>query len=159
VVEDAVIQNDEKVVEIRDHVGINREYGAAAEHIKYDRAILPRGTKLLLQFTVEVANQEKRNQALAMLAGLKQALETGEVRLGAAGELIGVGGPAKASDLGKFGRQLQILKKAAEERDVSAKMYLEEGTPQSAIDLAKRWLGDGNVIVSANYRGVHGILR
>ncbi len=85
VVEDAVIENSETVVvEIRDHVGIDREYGSAAEHIKYDRAILPRGTKLLLRLTVEVAKQEKRNQALAMLAVLKQALEAGEVRLGAA---------------------------------------------------------------------------
>lgn len=85
VVEDAVIENSESVVvEIRDHVGMDREYGSAAEHIKYDRAILPRGTKLLLRLTVEVAKPEKRNQALAMLAVLKQALEAGEVRLGAA---------------------------------------------------------------------------
>jgi filamentous hemagglutinin len=67
--------------------------------------------------------------------------------VGPAGELIGVGGPAKAGDLAKFGRPPQIHKKVPEERGVSAKMYLEEGTPQSAIDLAKRWLGEGNVIV------------
>ena len=85
VVDDATIENSDQVtVEIRDHVGIDREYGAAAEHIKYDRAILPRGTKLSLRLTVDVAQQEKRNQSLAMLAALQQALEAGEVRLGAA---------------------------------------------------------------------------
>jgi len=85
VVEDAEIENgDNVVVEVRDHVGIDREFGAAAEHVKYDRAILPRGTKLTLRVTVDVAKPEKRDQALAMLATLQQALEAGEVRLGAA---------------------------------------------------------------------------
>uniref|UniRef100_A0A7C4LNP0 CRISPR type III-associated protein domain-containing protein n=1 Tax=Schlesneria paludicola TaxID=360056 RepID=A0A7C4LNP0_9PLAN len=85
VVEDAEIENSDKVVvEIRDHVGIDREYGAAAEHIKYDRAILPRGTKITLGVSVDVAKQEKRDQTLAMLAALQQALKDGEVRLGAA---------------------------------------------------------------------------
>jgi len=84
VVDDAVIENGDKVVvEIRDHVGIDREYSCAAEHIKYDRAILPRGVRLPLRLAVEVARQERRDQALAMLAALKQALEAGEVRLGA----------------------------------------------------------------------------
>lgn len=85
IVDDAEIENsDSVVVEIRDHVGIDREYGSAAEHIKYDRAILPRGTKLRFRLAVEVEKHEKRNQALAMLAALKQALEEGEVHLGAA---------------------------------------------------------------------------
>ncbi|MCX7700245.1 MAG: RAMP superfamily CRISPR-associated protein, partial [Gemmataceae bacterium] len=85
VVDDAVIENsDSVVVEIRDHVGIDREYGCAAEHIKYDRAILPRGTRLQLHVSVEVVDQVRRNQALAMLAALRDALEAGEVRLGAA---------------------------------------------------------------------------
>lgn len=84
-VDDALVEHSETaVVEIRDHVGIDREYGAAAEHIKFDRAILPRGTRLQLRLTAEVANHEKRNLALAMMVVLKQALEAGEVRLGAA---------------------------------------------------------------------------
>jgi filamentous hemagglutinin len=65
--------------------------------------------------------------------------------LGKAGEYIGVGGPAKAGDLSRFGRQLQILKKAAEEKGVPAIMYLEEGTPEAAISLAKKWLGESSV--------------
>jgi CRISPR/Cas system CSM-associated protein Csm3 (group 7 of RAMP superfamily) len=85
VVDDAAIENsDSVVVEIRDHVGIDREYGAAAEHIKFDRAIIPRGTRLNFHLFVDVATREKRDLALAMLAGLQNALSTGEVRLGAA---------------------------------------------------------------------------
>lgn len=85
VVEDAPIEHGNAVeVEIRDHVGIDREYGSSAEGIKYDRAILPRGTKLKLHLTIDVPEQGQRAAALAMLASLQQALETGEVRLGAA---------------------------------------------------------------------------
>ncbi len=84
-VEDAVIEGDDSIiVEIRDHVGIDREFGAAAEHIKFDRAILPRGTNLPLRLTVEVEDSNKRAQVLAVLGGLIQTLEAGELRLGAA---------------------------------------------------------------------------
>ncbi|MCS6852477.1 MAG: RAMP superfamily CRISPR-associated protein [Gemmataceae bacterium] len=85
IVEDGTIEDaDTLAVEIRDHVGIDREFGCAAEHIKYDRAILPRGTRLRLELTVDVEHPGKRNFALSMLATLKEALETGKVRLGAA---------------------------------------------------------------------------
>ena len=67
--------------------------------------------------------------------------------LGPNGEMISVGGPAKARDLAKFGAQLKVLKTAADDSGVPAKMYLEEGTPQEAIDLAIRWLGKENVVV------------
>lgn len=104
-VDDAVLADaDSLPVEIRDHVGIDRELGSAAEHIKFDRAILPRGTRLGLQLTLEVPSklssdaqsevpsedpskapaQDARSKALAMLAALKRALQQGELRLGAA---------------------------------------------------------------------------
>ena len=84
-VEDSEIGNpDSLVMEIRDHVGIDRETGSAAEGIKYDRAILPRGTRLSLHLAVEVPSRESRKRALAMLSGIRSALEKGEVRLGAA---------------------------------------------------------------------------
>ncbi|MDW8242456.1 MAG: RAMP superfamily CRISPR-associated protein [Thermogemmata sp.] len=84
-VEDALIANaDQIMVEIRDHVGIDRQYGCAAEHIKFDRAILPRGTRLIFHLIVEVENRSRRDQVLAMVDSLRQALERGEIRLGAA---------------------------------------------------------------------------
>jgi hypothetical protein len=67
--------------------------------------------------------------------------------LGPNGEFIGVGGPAKAINLSKLGRQLQILKRAAEENNTCAKAYFEEGTPVEVINLAKKWLGEDNVVV------------
>ena len=71
-VDDSVIENSESVViEIRDHVQIDREFGSAAEHLKYDRAILPRGTKLKLQLNIEIENLESRPLALSMLDSLK----------------------------------------------------------------------------------------
>jgi hypothetical protein len=60
---------------------------------------------------------------------------------------IGVGGPAEAANLGTFGTQLRILKVAAQEEGVRAMMYLEAGTPEEAIKLAVRWLGEEIVVV------------
>ncbi len=106
-VDDAVIQNPGEIgVEIRDGVGIDRKWGAAAEHIKYDRAILARGTKLPLCLIAEVRGDQEpkkprteassnsaeapirqtsvRDKTLAMLAALRLALVAGDIPLGAA---------------------------------------------------------------------------
>ncbi len=38
-------------------------------------------------------------------------------------------------------------------------MYLEEGTPEVVIDLAKEWLGKENVIkFQVNYRDYYGVV-
>ncbi len=58
------------VVEVRDGVGIDRESGAAAEGIKYDRAILPRGTKLA--FALE--RRESKDLGSDRLAGAWRCL-------------------------------------------------------------------------------------
>lgn len=94
IVEDAVIKGinaDQSVnAEIRDGVGINRAWGTAAEKVKYDRAILPKGCKIPLNITLEVplespdkaekyAEKYKENFAL-----LIESLKNGEIRLGAA---------------------------------------------------------------------------
>lgn len=83
-VEDAVIEGSDSVeVEIRDGVGIDRGTGAAAEHIKYDRAVLPRGAELPLRLAIEIGQKHVRSQTLAMFAALRDALAAGDVRLGA----------------------------------------------------------------------------
>ena len=58
--------------------------------------------------------------------------------LGKAGEYIGVGGPAKGRSLADFGQKLSALKDAAKQVGTTAKYYLELGTSQAAIDLAKK---------------------
>jgi CRISPR/Cas system CSM-associated protein Csm3 (group 7 of RAMP superfamily) len=81
VVEDAVIPSG-AAVEVRDGVGIDRVWGCAAEHIKYDRAILPRGTAIPLAILVELA--EPADEVRRMFADLLAALRGEEVRFGAA---------------------------------------------------------------------------
>lgn len=83
-VEDAPIQGIN--AEIRDGVGINREWGTAAEKAKYDRAILPKGCKIPLNMTLEVPveSSEEAEKYKNSFASLIKALEKGEIRLGAA---------------------------------------------------------------------------
>ena len=63
------------------------------------------------------------------------------------GDLISVGGPSKAGNLGNLGRELRIYQEIATQRAVSAHAYFAEGTPQSAIELAQQILGPRNVHV------------
>ncbi|WP_230941382.1 beta strand repeat-containing protein [Burkholderia diffusa] len=65
--------------------------------------------------------------------------------VGGNGNLIAVGGPAKANNLGKLGQELRIYQTIANQRGVSAEAYFAEGTPQSAINLATKILGADNV--------------
>lgn len=58
-----------------------------------------------------------------------------------------MGGPAKARNLAKFGEKCHILKYAAEQNGVRAQIYLEQGTPESALNLARKILGNENVHV------------
>jgi CRISPR/Cas system CSM-associated protein Csm3 (group 7 of RAMP superfamily) len=68
-------------VETRDGVGIDRVTGAAAEHIKYNRAVLPSGSEITFEMTLELVEQNAGSRSLIVSA--LQALERGEIRLGA----------------------------------------------------------------------------
>jgi CRISPR/Cas system CSM-associated protein Csm3 (group 7 of RAMP superfamily) len=83
-----VIVEDVKIpegvpTEIRDGVGIDRVYGAAADQAKFDRAILPRGTELTLELVVEMQDANASN-AKSIFGHLLTALTRGELRFGAA---------------------------------------------------------------------------
>jgi CRISPR/Cas system CSM-associated protein Csm3 (group 7 of RAMP superfamily) len=69
-------------IEIRDGVGIDREWGSAAESIKYDRAIIPTGTSFPIQMTLEIPASDVDYQPA--LQALLDALCHGKIRLGAA---------------------------------------------------------------------------
>jgi hypothetical protein len=70
--------------------------------------------------------------------------------IGPNGELIAVGGPAKAKNLGKLGTEIKKLKLVAEERGVKAQAFFEEGTPEEVLKFAAERLGVENVFVFNN---------
>jgi CRISPR/Cas system CSM-associated protein Csm3 (group 7 of RAMP superfamily) len=69
--------------EVRDGVGIDRRYGTAADKAKFDRAILPKGTKLGFTIAVEIEKETEAKKIKAMFGHLLEALRTGAIRLGA----------------------------------------------------------------------------
>jgi CRISPR/Cas system CSM-associated protein Csm3 (group 7 of RAMP superfamily) len=82
-VEDAPVElPPDADLEIRDGVGIDRNTGAAARHIKYERLVLPVGSEI--RFVVGCA-AEAAEEALAheLLQALRLALRQRGVRLGA----------------------------------------------------------------------------
>ena len=81
-IEDAVVTLPDKLqTEIRDGVGIDRFYGTAADRAKYDRAILPKGTTLSFEMTVEIGKDGGGTKAV--IGHLLAALTNGEIRFGA----------------------------------------------------------------------------
>jgi CRISPR/Cas system CSM-associated protein Csm3 (group 7 of RAMP superfamily) len=67
--------------EIRDGVGIDRFRGAAAEGIKFDREVLPKGTKISFKMIFDTNND---GIGKGELRALVEALLQGDIRLGAA---------------------------------------------------------------------------
>jgi len=80
-IKDAVVTGGQP--ERRDGVAIDRAWGAAANRMKYDRAILPKGSVIEFHLTLEQQKQQFESSKIA-LAKLIQALEQGEIRIGAA---------------------------------------------------------------------------
>ncbi len=102
-----------------------------------------------------VAKGVEREKRVAELVGGRVSREPVKTRFGSSdidvvgpdGELIMVGGPAKARDLSKLGTQLKVLQEAARDRGVAAKAAFEKGTPQEVIDLAMKKLGPDHVMI------------
>jgi RHS repeat-associated protein len=88
-----------------------------------------------------------KGEVSGMKISLKGVGSTDVDVIGAAMELIGVGGPAKGGNLAEFGSKLKVLQGVAEEMGVKAQYHFEKGTPQEVIDFAKKRLGDANVII------------
>ena len=69
--------------EIRDGVGIDRFYGTAADKTKFDRAILPKGSMLKFEITVEIKDAESSPRTKAIFGHLLDALQKSEIHFGA----------------------------------------------------------------------------
>lgn len=155
-IQDAKISNaDALTVEIRDGVGIDRELGCAATHIKYDRAVLPRGARLELNMDVEY-RAEQRDLAVAMFTELVRALRDGEVRLGAAktrglGKVVYEGQGPREHTLHSPEGMLELLR-GRPGREVTAPPVPLLKRPRLAITV--HWHPLGPLMVKAGADGV-----
>ncbi|HEY5137968.1 MAG TPA: RAMP superfamily CRISPR-associated protein [Methylococcales bacterium] len=120
IVEDAAIK-DMVQIEIRDGVGIDRLWGSAAEHAKYNRAILPKGTQIPLHLTLE---QEKADDSwsstCSLWGNLIKAMEGGKLRLGASktrglGKIILKGVKVREQQLHTRQGMLDVIKNGGSE--------------------------------------------
>jgi CRISPR/Cas system CSM-associated protein Csm3 (group 7 of RAMP superfamily) len=162
VVEDVPVDEARSVVvEVRDGVGIDRGWGAAAEAIKYDRAILPRGTRLTFALGADVT-RESRLEALAMLAALKDALETGRVRLGASktrglGQIELQGATLTEQTFGTWRGILDVLKGAEQpvaDADLGAARRAQPARQAPRLGVTITWRPDGPLMVKAGFDGI-----
>lgn len=112
--------------EVRDGVGIDRVLGAAAERVKYDQAILPKGTQIPLEMTVEL--QESNTDLYeALLRDLLEALQNKHLRLGA----------SKTRGMGRVElRHLSICQQTLNTTDGMLKALRQQGEGISVQDLS-----------------------
>ncbi|ADP71117.1 protein of unknown function DUF324 [Rhodomicrobium vannielii ATCC 17100] len=81
IVEDAIVEDGALAPEVRDGVGIDRYTGTAADKVKFDREVLPAGTRLFFHLVFEETAGEAENAKI--VASLVHALQQGAVPLGA----------------------------------------------------------------------------
>lgn len=161
VVEDAEISSSK--IEIRDGVGIDRLTGTAAERVKFDRAILPKGTKIPLDITVEhSANQSSANwdQVKAEFHALLTALQNEEVYLGAAktrglGRVKLEGLKIKEQDLASTTGILATLKGDGKTKNLSELATASVSvTQRPRLSCTIHWQPVGPVMVKAEADGI-----
>jgi CRISPR/Cas system CSM-associated protein Csm3 (group 7 of RAMP superfamily) len=158
-----IIDADDIAVEIRDGVGLDRQWGSAAEHIKYDRAMLPHGSRLIIDISVEVLNRDYRAKTLAMVASLKYSLEQGQVRLGAA-KTRGLGSirliDAEISEriYGTKEGILNLLRKNSgvpvSESELDQARKLHPVLPRPKLTFKIHWKPVGPLMVKAGFNGI-----
>lgn len=175
--EDAPVPKDTPL-EIRDGVGLDRVWGTAASGIKYDRAILPSGTILPLEMTVEIAGRYTTTETSrcetpeaftarvqrteAILGHLLRALQHGDIPLGA----------ASTRGLGRVTCTIErVLRQQLDSREgilavlqgqgmtVSSKVLGKAAPatrpkPQPRLTLSIVWRPRGPLMVQAGYNGV-----
>jgi len=83
IIEDALVDGDPEA-EIRDGVGIDRVYGSAAPHVKFDRAILPAGTTFDFKMHIETEDPADEVDVLQELSAFLDVFREEGIRLGAA---------------------------------------------------------------------------
>jgi CRISPR/Cas system CSM-associated protein Csm3 (group 7 of RAMP superfamily) len=84
VVDDAVVLAA-PTPEILHGIGVDREWSTAAHGLKFDRQVLPRGTRLSFRLRLDVGEEAESETARGELHHLLSGLEAGEIGLGAAG--------------------------------------------------------------------------
>ena len=123
--------------ELRDGVGIDRFYGTAADGIKFDRAILPKGTRLKFEMTVEIQKDAKKIKA--MFGHLLDALSKGNIRLGA----------SKTRGLGKVTFAPRLIKEALFD-EFSAILDVVEKKPGKTYQIQSLQNEDTGITVSGS---------
>jgi CRISPR/Cas system CSM-associated protein Csm3 (group 7 of RAMP superfamily) len=171
VVEDAPVKPPEGLdEEIWDGVGIDREWGTAAEGIKFDRAIVPRATTFDLEMSIELpparrsANVANPNTMRAVIGHLLDALHRGEIGFGAA-RTRGLGGvklqsgglKVQEEDWSSTAGILALLggnTKALTPEDLIHASPKTAPSRRSCISIKIDWESDGPVMVKAGQDGV-----
>lgn len=125
IVDDAPVLNA-PVAELWHGVGIDRQTGGAFEGVKFDRQVLPKGTRFNFRIQREVPLTQKRDTVRLQMQQLKRALELAEIPFG-------------GSSTRGFGRLKLEKAKASEVEWESREGILEWLNNGEADDTTRQW--------------------
>jgi CRISPR/Cas system CSM-associated protein Csm3 (group 7 of RAMP superfamily) len=161
-VEDAVAISERPVEEIRDGVSLDRYSGTAVERMKYDRAILPRGTRFAFELTLDQPAglaAETWNAYHHAFSQLLSALKAGHVSIGAA-KTRGLG-RVQLSDIAVREQALQsrsgildALKQGGTSLGESAFLVEGDSAPPAQLEATVHWHPIDPVMVKAEGEGI-----
>lgn len=142
--------------EIRDGVGIDRYSGAAADKAKYNRQILPRGSRIDLKLTVELT-EKMQPEVEPLLAELWRALKKGEIRFGASktrglGRVVLREEQTRKQEISSRAGLLNILKGASDPFDLKIPEKSQYMQPRLTIQI--HWQPVGPLMVKADADGI-----
>jgi CRISPR/Cas system CSM-associated protein Csm3 (group 7 of RAMP superfamily) len=151
-IEDAVVTLPEgAIAEVRDHVGIDRVWGAASDKTKFDREVFPRGSSFMLKMTVDITSRNESE--LPSIERLINALEQGELRLGAA-KTRGLG-RVKLSDVSWLEQDFSSFDGMIAVLNQSGQEYIPQATVMSdLLRLSIHWQPIAPVMVKSGQDGV-----
>lgn len=163
IVEDSALESWDE--EIWDGVGIDRQWGTAAEGIKFDRAILPRGTVFPFSLRMEVSPGDEGTRHRAMLGHLVRAMLDGTgIQLGAGitrgqgrVKLLGEGVRIMEEDWSSRQGILNLLEGRISGRSpdqwIKGCPDLKPREPE-IVEVSVQWRPDGPVMVKSGFNGM-----
>jgi len=75
--------SDQAIIEVRDGVALDASRGTAANHLKFDREVLPAGTRFPIRVELVVADPAHEAEQLKLLALALSGFQQGDIPLGA----------------------------------------------------------------------------
>jgi len=161
--------------EIWDGIGIDRRWGRAADQMKFDYAVLPRGTLVYFELTVDLpTNIDLAQKCRVLLKHLFKALSSGDINIGSSAsrglgviqlqqlKLEEINWQSNASVLAHLGIDTASTTSNKKSAEDAAKVYMQTTDEDQdlrpihpeILDISIDWAPQGALMSKSGYDGI-----